>query len=228
MTDFYYIKTPIATIIDADLPDSVFRNVCKLLTTAREFNYWRTPEMTIMELANICNVSERTMWGHLSVMRESAHVRVVSPHRGHYVIYFDAFVPDSAEVCSSPVVVHGRHDMVIPDNHEQQPSGFLEGGVGGGADSANSCSDVALRAELCTELGEPVAMILLDKHPAERISEQIAHYRWAKSQGKAEGPGWLVRAIEEDYQIPDTVIRTLKAKDPTRYISGPFAEYINH
>jgi hypothetical protein len=152
-TPFYYIKAPVAAIQDDEMPDPVFRTLCKLLVSAREFRYWRTPKMTIHEMADLAGVSERTMWNHLSVLRQSVHVRVESPQRGHLVIHFPSLIAEedlsakdctegsllSAKSCSNPVV-----DPISTQSNfgldQQQHSSLPEGGVGGGTESAKVCT----------------------------------------------------------------------------------------
>jgi hypothetical protein len=84
-----------------------------------------------------------------------------------------------------------------------------------------------LRAELAHYLWPEMAERLAEAFP-ERVSEQIAHYRWARNQGRARGPGWLVRAIVEDWHPPPEAEPWLCAADPLRYITGEYGELIQH
>ncbi|NLE99582.1 MAG: hypothetical protein GX601_01245, partial [Anaerolineales bacterium] len=66
---------------------------------------------------------------------------------------------------------------------------------------------------------------LVERYPA-RAERQLAHYRWACRRGKARSPGWLVRAIFEDWELPPEVQRELDRDDPRRYIRGAAADFI--
>jgi hypothetical protein len=69
---------------------------------------------------------------------------------------------------------------------------------------------------------------LASTYPAQCIFQQIAHYAHAKEKGKADGAGWLIKAIEGNWQIPEAVRKRLEAQDPRRYINGEYAEFIHH
>jgi len=84
---------------------------------------------------------------------------------------------------------------------------------------------LALRAELERYLSPEAARRLSQAAP-ERVLAHVAHYRWALRQGRAKGPGWLVRAIEEDWPIPPEVRRAQAQYDRRRYISGKYADLI--
>lgn len=87
--------------------------------------------------------------------------------------------------------------------------------------------DVGLRDELAGIVAPGTAARLADRYP-QRVGEQLAHYRWALREGRARSPGWLVRAIEQDWRPPPEVQRCVRANDPLRYITGEYAAWIQH
>ena len=84
-----------------------------------------------------------------------------------------------------------------------------------------------MQAELERYLS-PNAARRLSRADPNRVRAQIAHYRWALGQGRAEGPGLLVRVIEQDWPLPAEVSRRMRAADRTRYVSGVYADLILH
>jgi len=85
----------------------------------------------------------------------------------------------------------------------------------------------ALAQQLAAVLSPEVARRLAARYP-ERVRRQLVHYRWAERQGRARGPGWLVRAIEEDWPPPPELERRLAVDDSRRYISGRYGALIQH
>ena len=85
----------------------------------------------------------------------------------------------------------------------------------------------SLAGELTGILAPEVAARLAERYPG-RVQTQLAHYRWAERMGRVRGPGWLVRAIEQDWSPPPEVERQLAAHDSRRYISGEYAAWIQH
>lgn len=167
--------------------------MCKLLITAREFKYWRTPQMTILEMATVAGVSERTMWGHLSEMRQSVHVSVESPRRGHYVLHFLTLAAGDtsfgADLCSSSVVV----DPILvefQDDNQQQHSSVEEGGMGGELESANLCTEKGNSAKPCTERPSFVTRKLAEMGIFEPTRSELAAYPWANESYAAGWAAW--------------------------------------
>lgn len=228
--DFYYIKVPIDTIFD-DLSDPVFRSVCKLLTTAREFRYMRTPEMTIMEMAELVGLSERAMWGHLSALRQSAHVSVVSPRHGHYVLHFPAFAndqaQDSANHCSAHVVVSPIPGNALDQQQQKHP-----------------CRDASRdSAKFCTDHAPIVLLELADMAILEPTRSELASCSWAspdyavgwglwKKAHPEVGAGVIIQNWRMGIAPPSVSPAELAAIDPQsetsrrRYISGEYADLI--
>ncbi len=60
----------------------------------------------------------------------------------------------------------------------------------------------------------------------DMVLAQIASYEYAHSQGTADGPGWLIKAIEGEWAVPQCVLDRLQQQDRTRYTSGEFADVI--
>jgi len=68
---------------------------------------------------------------------------------------------------------------------------------------------------------------LAEDFPDEDIMRQIAHFRWAKRKGRADGPGWLRRAIQENWKPPPEAFEDFAdPDDPQRYISGEYGDMI--
>ena len=82
------------------------------------------------------------------------------------------------------------------------------------------------------KIPERVARSLLQEFGEERVSRQIQHYEWARRYGRANGAGWLIRAIQSDYELPDELLEQMHGEelvaDPRRYTEGAYAEYIQH
>ena len=206
-----YAKVIVEAIFDESIPNPIFRTLCKLLALAWERRYRETPEMTINGLADVCGLKERAMWNHLQALRKMPYVTVVSPRRGYYIIRFNfAFMgqegQDNDEV---------KEAQLCPEDDDEEKA--------------------ELRATLAQYVSADAAQRLVDTYKPERIQRQIVHYRWARREGKAAGPGWLIRAIENDWPLPPEVERLLAAEDPEfvkrlrqRYITGKCAEYIEH
>lgn len=66
------------------------------------------------------------------------------------------------------------------------------------------------------------AQELLNKHPPEVIRSALDYYADACKRGIARGPGYLVRSIREQWQLPSA------EKSGSSYITGRYAEFIEH
>lgn len=156
--------------------------------------------------------------------------------------------PAVAPKMAQPVVVLSSPERDLSSfsspRREQQHGAFDhgEGGMGGGGEFASemaqstpemardgSVSPVA--ADLAALVGEETAARLLREYGEERIERQVEHYRWARRQGKATGPGWLIRAIEADWSLPEDVESRLqfwKRDSSQRYLESAYGELIEY
>lgn len=90
------------------------------------------------------------------------------------------FAPASAAPAPRAVVTHEK-----PPVHES-----------GESDTSPDLVET-LRQYLAPEVAERLA----GEFP-ERVERQVRHYELARRQGRATSPGWLVRAIREDWRVP--------------------------
>jgi hypothetical protein len=229
-TPYYYIKAPLQAVKDTGLPDPIFRTLCRLLATAREFRYQRTPQMTIHEMAQAAGLKERAMWNHLSALRESVHVSVESPRRGHYVLHFAAFqYPEdlSAQLCSSPVVVE-----ISPDLDHQQHSSDLGGGVGGESLSAQPCTENPVSAQVCTETPDPFTLrALAEIGILEPTRSELAAKPWVTRSyvnlwhlwlavHPEAGPGVVIQNMRQAVDAPEVDLAELEAIEESAGLPG--------
>lgn len=229
-----WAKVPIEMIFDQDFPDPVFRTVCRLLAASHEFRYQRSPRWTIMEMAAVAQCSERTMWGHLSVMRESVHVRVESPHRGHYVLHWlYATANDdtalSAKVRTGSVVVDHAFssDSFSQKGQQQQVSRSLERGVRG--ESTKSAKVCTLPDEILQRLAElgwagsvEVVEDAWDDDP-ERVEAWLDYWRDPPGNGRVYNKAALFRRSLESGALPAV---TQEEKPQSRYPTCPSCYHV--
>ena len=81
------------------------------------------------------------------------------------------------------------------------------------------------------------ARFLVNNYPPERISQFLKIYPIAFRVGRADGPGWLVSAIQdptwdpaaeaEDLSVRESNFKSQEEKAHHKYVEGEFAEYIN-
>lgn len=81
-----FVNTPSGPVYDADLPDPLFRTYARLRGLAWQSRYRETPPLTVNELAEVCHHSIRSMWGHLSRLREHGLLTWQSVGEGRIVI----------------------------------------------------------------------------------------------------------------------------------------------
>jgi hypothetical protein len=65
-----YANVPSLPTYDPDLPDPLFRTYVRLTGLAWVNDYRETPPLTLAELCAVCHCSERTLWGHLTDLRQ--------------------------------------------------------------------------------------------------------------------------------------------------------------
>jgi hypothetical protein len=107
----------------------------------------------------------------------------------------------------------------LPEEEKQQPDSLsLRGGPGGSAKnrtfskiSAENRTDFSENASVIAALVErgvttDAARQLATDYPAAQILAAADFYDWAREQNRASGPGWLVRAIKDDWEPPATYI----------------------
>jgi hypothetical protein len=79
-------------------------------------------------------------------------------------------------------------------------------------------------------MAQDVALHLVTTYTSERIELQAMHYEWAREQKRADGPGWLVKAIERGYDPPQEVQDRYDQEHKTakeRYV-GEYGDLIDH
>lgn len=81
-----YVNTPADLTYDAELSDPHFRTYVRLRGLA--WGSSETPPLTIDEMAAICHRSVRSMWGHLSHLREQTDLNWTSIGSGRMIIKF--------------------------------------------------------------------------------------------------------------------------------------------
>ena len=226
-----WIKLPDSILQDESISPTALRDLCRLLHNARKNNYWHTDLMNIREIASVLGVERRNAYHRLHSLEELAQHVLVSPQRIHFRVWFLAFVPQEVQeggfvqplALPSVVVPDSIPNLIVPSTQEQQPDLVLHGGgVGGDATRYTLC------ASLCTlGVSQDVALRLVTTYTSERIELQIMHYEWALEQDRADGPGWLVKAIEKGYDPPDKIQEQYDRSLGKRQTDGPFGEWID-
>ena len=82
-----FVNAPTEPTYDAELSDAVFRTYIRLRGLAWQSRYRQTRPLTIGEIARVCHRNERSMWGHLRVLR-SRNLLSWRTSRGRMVITF--------------------------------------------------------------------------------------------------------------------------------------------
>lgn len=239
-----YVIVP-AGLVYSDLPASIQRTAERIYGLAWQSHRASGPDQPLSatvgleELCDVCDLSRRQLFSHLRILVNRGVLRYTYsrtagiyvfqlPPRSHWSHVLDP-PQNSAENRTVPTihVVVPDPELGFVDQREQQPCSCIEGGCGGEAgECGNPHSDLAEEL-IGLGIGASVAARLAADYP-HRIPGQIAHYEWARDRGRAEDPGWLVRAIEENYYLPRDVERRLKQGDGRRYIMGDYAEFIQH
>ena len=83
-----FVNTPSAPVYDAELSDPHFRTYIRLRGLAWQSKYRETPPLTIEELAAICHHNVRSMWGHLTRLRDQTDLTLTSVGAGRLVLKF--------------------------------------------------------------------------------------------------------------------------------------------
>jgi hypothetical protein len=65
-----FVNVASEPVYDAELPDALFRTYIRLRGLAWQSKYRETPPLRVEELAKICHHNVRSMWGHLSALRD--------------------------------------------------------------------------------------------------------------------------------------------------------------
>jgi hypothetical protein len=65
-----FVNVASEPVYDAGLPDALFRTYIRLRGLAWQSKYRETPPLRVEELAEICHHNVRSMWGHLSALRD--------------------------------------------------------------------------------------------------------------------------------------------------------------
>jgi len=230
-----------------------------------------TLEGSAADFAAALTIDGRTVRRHVPEVGSTGCWHCTQPYHGFYVIHGFARSTEEAEAIrsawkearatgcrsflevsrfwtglSTPVVVLSSPNNQSTSSRREQQHGLDKGGDGGGesrtilSESQTKLSE-ALLPELAALLSDDVAARLLAEYGVEKVVRQLAHYRWAKRQGKANSPGWLLRAIEGDWDLPAEVatrlqaldlpaevVTSLQAVNRRRYITGQYAKFIEH
>jgi hypothetical protein len=193
-------------------------------------HYERIAPIGLDELCELCGLARTQMLGHLSLLKAKGVLRYATTDA---IVTVEFCRPTTTRSPSPENRTDGALHVVVSSSSEPEqqqyspPPTARESGKPDRDESGLPDDPGTLVAELSEILAPDVAQRLVARYP-ERIDAQLEHYDWALAQGKAAGPGWLVRAIEENWALPDEVQRRLVPDDGYRFITGEYAEFILH
>lgn len=107
-----------------------------------------------------------------------------------------------------------NHSIVKKFNHQrhteslrESDSKLIKSSFNSLSDSLNLTGDDGKKIELIKQLRAmgvylKTAQDIVSKYPEEKIHEQIDYYKYALDKNMAQGPGWFVMSIKEDWQAP--------------------------
>jgi hypothetical protein len=224
-----YSIAPTWLLYHEELAKPVLVTALRVFSLGWRNHYERIAPIGLDELCKLCGLGRTQMLGHLSLLRAKGVLRYATTDG---VVTVEFCRPTTTRSPSPENRTDGALHVVVSSSSsepEQQqyspPPTARESGKPDGDESGEPDGD--LLAELSQILAPEVAQRLVARY-SERIDEQLEHYDWALAQGRVLGVGWLVRAIEENWELPAEVQRRLEPEDGQRYVTGEFAEYIQH
>ncbi len=113
-----FVNAPSIAVYDAELPDALFRTYTRLRGLAWQSRYRETLPLTIDEVAEICHHNVRSMWGHLTKLRNLGYLEWHSVSAGRLVISFPVLQNFAVEPLQNFAVSNGGG--VVVDHQKEQ------------------------------------------------------------------------------------------------------------
>lgn len=226
-----YSIAPTWLLYGEELSKPVLVTALRIFGLGWRHHYERIAPIGLDELCELCGLGRTQMLGHLSLLKAKGVLRYATTDA---IVTVEFCRPMTTRSPSPENRTDGALHVVVsssssePEQQQYSPTPTARESGKPDCDESGFPDDPGdLVAELSEILAPEVAERLVARYP-ERIMRQLEHYLWTLDRGTLAGPGWLVRAIEEDWELPAEVQRWLEPEDGRRYVNGEFAEFIQH
>jgi len=245
-----YVAAP-TWLVYGDLPAAVYRTASRIWGLGWKHRYTRTDPIPFDDLCEICGVQRSQLYGHLRQLVSTRVLRYTNT-AGKLTFHFDCRPSLQPLLDPSPenrtdAALHGVVVSSSDSETEQQQhlsktwptqSGKPDSESGKpdpGAPEAGRQSgkpDGGAAALLAEFLNAQVAQEVAAAFEVERVEWVVEAYRRGRELELLRGPGWIVWALA-NWETAQSIVAQweeggAEANPRLRYVSGAYAEYIQH